>query len=70
MSKRLLVVEDLEDLRAILRDLLSASDYTVIEVVDGVEGAVPADQYATLLSRMRTILCGVGDKLMEYHGIA
>jgi hypothetical protein len=31
MSKRILVVEDQEDLRAILRDFLSASGYTVIE---------------------------------------
>jgi len=28
MSKRILVVEDQEDLRAILRDFLSASSYT------------------------------------------
>jgi DNA-binding response OmpR family regulator len=35
MSKRILVVEDQEDLRAILRDFLSASGYTVIEAVDG-----------------------------------
>jgi DNA-binding response OmpR family regulator len=35
MSRRILVVEDQEDLRAILRDFLSASGYTVIEAVDG-----------------------------------
>jgi hypothetical protein len=33
MSKRILVVEGQEDLRAILRDLLAASGYTVIEAV-------------------------------------
>ena len=37
MSKHILVVEDQEDLRAILRDLLSASGYAVIEAVDGAE---------------------------------
>jgi CheY-like chemotaxis protein len=37
MSKRILVVEDGEDLRAILRDFISASSYTVIEAVDGAE---------------------------------
>jgi DNA-binding response OmpR family regulator len=37
MTKRMLVVEDQEDLRAILRDFLSASGYTVIEAVDGRE---------------------------------
>src|SRR5262249_56981905 len=42
MSKRILVVEDQEDLRAILRDFLSASGYTVIEAVDGAESVVKA----------------------------
>jgi two-component system cell cycle response regulator DivK len=42
MMKRILVVEDQEDLRAILRDLLTASGYTVIEAVDGVEGVAKA----------------------------
>jgi two-component system cell cycle response regulator DivK len=37
MTKRILVVEDQEDLRAILRDLLSTSGYDVIEAVDGNE---------------------------------
>ncbi|MFZ1117258.1 MAG: hypothetical protein WAN44_15685 [Propionibacteriaceae bacterium] len=37
MSKRILVVEDQGDLRAILRDFLSASGYVVIEAVDGAE---------------------------------
>ena len=42
MSKRILVVEDQEDLRAILRDLLSASGYTVIEAMDGAESVAKA----------------------------
>jgi two-component system, cell cycle response regulator DivK len=42
MTKCILVVEDQEDLRAILRDLLTASGYTVIEAVDGVEGVAKA----------------------------
>jgi two-component system cell cycle response regulator DivK len=42
MSKRILVVEDQEDLRAILRDFLSASGYTVIEAVDGAESVAKA----------------------------
>ena len=40
--KRILIVEDQEDLRAILRDLLTATGYTVIEAVDGVEGVAKA----------------------------
>jgi two-component system, cell cycle response regulator DivK len=42
MSKRILVVEDQEDLRAILRDLLSASGYTTVEAVDGEAGIAKA----------------------------
>jgi two-component system cell cycle response regulator DivK len=42
MTKRILVVEDQEDLRAILRDFLTASGYTVIEAADGVEGVAKA----------------------------
>jgi two-component system, cell cycle response regulator DivK len=40
--KRILIVEDQEDLRAILRDLLTASGYTIIEAVDGGEGVAKA----------------------------
>jgi two-component system, cell cycle response regulator DivK len=42
MTKRILVVEDQEDLRAILRDFLAASGYAVIEAVDGAEGVAKA----------------------------
>ena len=42
MSKRILIVEDQEDLRAILRDLLTASGYETIEAVDGGDGVATA----------------------------
>jgi len=42
MSKRILIVEDQEDLRAILRDYLAASGYIVIEAVDGADGVTKA----------------------------
>ena len=42
MSKRILVVEDQEDLRGMLRDLLTGSDYSVIEATDGVAGIAMA----------------------------
>ena len=42
MSKRILIVEDQEDLRAILRDYLAASGYIVIEAVDGADGVSKA----------------------------
>jgi len=41
MTKRILVVEDQEDNRAILRDLLVHAGYEVVEVGDG-EKALPA----------------------------
>ena len=40
--KRILIVEDQEDLRAILRDLLTATGYTVIEAVNGEERVAKA----------------------------
>jgi two-component system, cell cycle response regulator DivK len=42
MSKRILVVDDQEDLRGVLRDLLTGSGYTVIEAVDGEAGVAKA----------------------------
>jgi two-component system cell cycle response regulator DivK len=42
MTKRILVVEDQEDLRGVLRDLFTHSGYTVIEAVDGAAGVAKA----------------------------
>ena len=42
MSKRILVVEDQEDLRGVLRDLLTGSGYVVIEAGDGEAGVAKA----------------------------
>ena len=38
MSERILVVEDQEDNRAILRDLLTSVGYEILEAVNGEEG--------------------------------
>ena len=38
MTKRILVVEDQEDLRGILRDLLTSSGYEMLEAADGQAG--------------------------------
>jgi two-component system, cell cycle response regulator DivK len=42
MSKRILVVEDQEDNRRILRDLLASADYEMIEAGDGAAGVSAA----------------------------
>ncbi len=42
MTKRILVVEDQEDLRGVLRDLFTNSGYVVIEAVDGAAGVARA----------------------------
>ena len=42
MSKCILVVEDQEDLRGVLRDLLTGSGYAVIEAGDGEAGVAKA----------------------------
>ena len=38
MSKRILVIEDQEDTRRIMRDLLTSAGYEMIEAVTGEEG--------------------------------
>jgi two-component system cell cycle response regulator DivK len=45
MSKRILVVEDQEDNRRILRDLLTSVNYEVIEAVTGEEGVSSAERH-------------------------
>src|SRR5712692_5957414 len=42
MSKRILVIEDQEDNRQILRDLLTSADFEVVEAVDGEAGLAAA----------------------------
>jgi two-component system cell cycle response regulator DivK len=42
MSKRILVVEDTEDNRRILRDLLTRAGYELIEATDGESGVTMA----------------------------
>ena len=42
MTKRILVIEDQEDLRGVLRDLFTRSGYIVIEATDGAAGVASA----------------------------
>jgi two-component system, cell cycle response regulator DivK len=43
--KRILVVEDTEDNRQIIRDLLGSAGYEMIEAVNGEEGVAMAEQH-------------------------
>lgn len=45
MGKRILVVEDTEDNRRIIRDLLTSFGYELIEARDGVEGVAMAQSH-------------------------
>jgi two-component system cell cycle response regulator DivK len=45
MIKKILVVEDTEDNRQILRDLLSSAGYETIEAHDGAEGVAKASEH-------------------------
>jgi two-component system cell cycle response regulator DivK len=44
MSKRILVIEDQEDNRRIMRDLLTSAGYEMLEAVTGEEGVARAEQ--------------------------
>jgi two-component system cell cycle response regulator DivK len=45
MAETVLVIEDHEDNRRIMRDLLTSSDYEVIEAVTGEEGVITAETH-------------------------
>ncbi len=59
MSKLILVIEDQEDNRRILRDLLTSIGYEVIEAVNGVEGVSAAKTYRPDLILMDIQLPGI-----------
>lgn len=46
MTKRILVVEDTEDNRRIVRDLLESAGFALIEATTGEEGVAMAKQHA------------------------
>ena len=59
MSKRILVVEDHEDNRRIMRDLLTSSGFEVIEAVTGLEGVTAAETHLPHLIVMDIQLPGI-----------
>ena len=59
MSQKILVVEDQEDNRRILRDLLTSQEFVVIEAVTGAEGIDLATQERPDLILMDIQLPGI-----------
>ena len=49
MNKKILVIEDHEDNRRIIRDLLTSTGYEVIEAVTGEEGVTVAETHCPAL---------------------
>jgi two-component system, cell cycle response regulator DivK len=59
MKKTILVIEDNEDNRRIMRDLLKSGGYEVIEAVTGEEGVTAAETYRPDLILMDVQLPGI-----------
>ena len=59
MSKRILVVEDQEDNRRIMRDLLASVGYEIVEAVTGEDGVRIAETHAPDLILMDIQLPGL-----------
>ena len=59
MTKRILVVEDTEDNRQIVGDLLSSAGYELIEAVDGLQGVAAAEREKPDLILMDIQLPGI-----------
>lgn len=59
MSKRILLIEDQEDNRRIVRDLLTSVGYELIEAVTGEEGVALAEQHRPDLILMDVLLPGL-----------
>ena len=59
MSKRILLVEDTEDNRRIVRDLLATTGYELIEAADGLDGVAAALRHQPDLILMDLQLPGI-----------
>jgi two-component system cell cycle response regulator DivK len=59
MGKRILMIEDHEDNRQILRDLLTSKGYDVIEAENGIDGVSAAEAYRPDLILMDIQLPGI-----------
>lgn len=65
MKKRVLIIEDTDDNRRILRDLLGSAGFDLIEAVDGVEGLAAATR-----CRPDIILLDIQLPLMDGYEVA
>ena len=59
MGKKILVVEDQEDNRNIMRDLLTNSGFDVVEAINGIEGVALAEKLLPDLILMDIQLPGI-----------
>ena len=59
MAERILVIEDQEDNRAILRDLLTSAGFEVLEALTGEDGVVAAERERPDLILMDVQLPGI-----------
>ena len=59
MSKRILLIEDQEDNRRIVRDLLTSVGFDLIEAVTGEDGVALADKHRPDLILMDVLLPGL-----------
>ncbi len=59
MSQTILVIEDQEHNRRILRDLLTSADFEVVEAVDGEKGVAAAERFSPDLILMDIQLPGI-----------
>ena len=59
MTQRILVIEDTEDNRQIIRDLLTSAGYELIEAVDGLEGVAAVEREQPDLILMDIQLPGI-----------
>jgi two-component system, cell cycle response regulator DivK len=64
MSKRILVVEDQEDNRQIIRDILAGTDYEITEVVNGEQALA-----AVAKRRPDLILMGIQLPIMDGYEV-
>jgi two-component system cell cycle response regulator DivK len=59
MSKRILLIEDHEDNRRIVRDLIGATDYELVEAATGEDGVAMAESHQPDLILMDIQLPGI-----------